>query len=215
MALAGVAAFLTWRGIYGVPFLMALSLGVCFAIAMLVTVRLWRNRDVAFQSHRLRIDGRLTRAGRIATLIALVFAGLTAHTAIVHWEYQRAQRAWERAAAVGPQDPAREPSLAECVEHLHRSLDLGLVMDTERTFMLARAQRYRRRYAEAEVAVRQSLALRPDLPPARFELAELMALQGRLEEGERLLRKLAAERPDFAPASARIAEIDAHRARGR
>ncbi|MGE3880946.1 MAG: 4Fe-4S binding protein [Planctomycetota bacterium] len=215
MAIVGFGAFFVWRGIYGVPFLLALSLGVCFAIAMLTVWRLVRGINVRFQNFTLRSQGRYTRHGVMAIGIAVVLLAVTVHTAFVHLEYLRAEQAWERAAAVGPQDASRETHLADCSSHLRRSLDMGFALDTERTFMLARAERYRRRYAEAESAVRQTLALRPDLPPARFELAELLAFQGRLEEGERILRALAAERPDFAPARARIAEIDAHRARGR
>lgn len=213
MVIAGAFAFSAFRGTYSIPFLMAISLGVLFAIATLTTWRLLRHDSVRFQNHELRTEGRFTRAGRVALLIAGSFILFTSHTSVVHFAHWRAEVAWDRSITLEPRSPEHDAALAECVEWFERSLAWGLFDDAERVFKLARVEHHQRRYAAAEQHARRALAIRPGDRFVMVELADLLALQGELEAGEALLREVLADRPDFEPALTRLRALEERRRR--
>ncbi|HTG34178.1 MAG TPA: 4Fe-4S binding protein [Thermoanaerobaculia bacterium] len=85
LAVAFVAAFVTFRGLYDlVPFLMALGLAGVLAYLILVAARLARVPHVRLRRMKLKRDGRLLPSGRgfIAALaLVVLFWG---HSAFVH-----------------------------------------------------------------------------------------------------------------------------------
>jgi polyferredoxin len=86
LLLAAVALATTqwvWRGAWfgeGIPFLMAVGLGVITAVFALLLVRLLVRPDVAFQHTVLKTQRRLTRAGRWALLLVGGWLAFTVHT---------------------------------------------------------------------------------------------------------------------------------------
>jgi Fe-S-cluster-containing hydrogenase component 2 len=100
--LAVVAVFTTqwvWRGAWfgeGVPFLLAVGLGVITAVFTLLSWRLLRRREVLFQHTPLKVGGVLSRAGRWAMVGLVAWLGLALHTWIVK---QKADAAFAAAQA--------------------------------------------------------------------------------------------------------------------
>ena len=85
LGVAFVAAFLTFRGLYGVvPFLLALGLAAVLAYPVLVAGRLARRPNVTLRRIALKRGGRLLPAGRgyLAALAAVAL--LWGHSAFVH-----------------------------------------------------------------------------------------------------------------------------------
>ncbi len=85
LAAAFVAAFLTFRGLYGVvPFLLALGVGAVLAYLVLVAARLAARPNVTLRRIALKRGGRLLPAGRgyLAALAAVAL--LWGHSAFVH-----------------------------------------------------------------------------------------------------------------------------------
>jgi polyferredoxin/tetratricopeptide (TPR) repeat protein len=85
LAAAFVAAFLTFRGLYGlIPFLLSLGLAGTLAYLVLVAARLERLPNVTLRRRGLKRGGRLLPAGW-GFLAALAVVGLFwAHSAFVH-----------------------------------------------------------------------------------------------------------------------------------
>ncbi len=101
LAVAFVAAFFTFRGLYGlVPFLMALGLAGVLAYGVLLAVRLVRQRDVQRQGWALKSDGRLLPAGKGFVVVALMIAVFWAHSAAVRAQGYLGDRAYRATAAL-------------------------------------------------------------------------------------------------------------------
>lgn len=104
-AVVFLVGLLVFRGLYGrVPFLMSLSLGGLLAWFTIATWRSLRAPHAAFGPWRLKMNGKWTRAGKVALpLAALVFAWV-GHSAWVRVHERRADQAFD--LAMGPQlDP--------------------------------------------------------------------------------------------------------------
>ena len=83
--------FFVFRGLYGVvPFLLALTLGVVFAVASVAAWRLVRRREFTFQSAVLKRDGRFTRAGLVAVALIALATAFVAHSVLVRHHDARA-----------------------------------------------------------------------------------------------------------------------------
>ncbi|MFO1054440.1 MAG: 4Fe-4S binding protein [Planctomycetota bacterium] len=215
MALAGLFAFFAFRGIYFVPFLMALTIGVLFAIVTLTIWRLVRRTDLTFQNHVLKVAGRLTGVGRLAVILGIVAVLFTLHTSVVQFMAWRGSVAADRVDRMEARDPERAAAIAEGVGWYTRSLSMGLFDDGGREFELAWLERQRLDYDAAERHVRRVLELLPGDPDASVFLADVVAIKGNLAEGEAILRALVAERPDFEPALMRLRQLEERRAQKR
>ncbi len=90
MAVVGIAALLTFRGLYGqIPLLLAMGMAAITAFLVLKTVRMVRDANVRLQNLQLKRGGRLTRSGlSFATIIAVFFV-FTAHSAAVQYNTWR------------------------------------------------------------------------------------------------------------------------------
>jgi len=84
LGLAFVAAFLVYRGLYGViPFLFSLAVAGIVAALFLATARLFYKPNLSVGQWRVRADGHLTGGGRwfVAGIVAL--ATLTVHSGFI------------------------------------------------------------------------------------------------------------------------------------
>lgn len=136
-------AFFALRGLYGLfPFLFALGLAACFAFLTLTTMRLASPRDLAVRRLQLRLEGRLTGAGRSLVALYTLSAALVLHSTVI-------QGAW-RLGEIGERHSAglRERVLA--------GADLPAVPERE-------AERARRALAHFERAERFGLSSQPGL----------------------------------------------------
>ncbi|MBI5851121.1 MAG: 4Fe-4S binding protein, partial [Planctomycetes bacterium] len=173
MFAVGWIGFFAFRGLYRlVPFLLAVTLGVFFAIAVVTTWRLLRRRDVRFQHHLLRTDGRLTRAGWSSIVLIGAFLALTAHSGVVRYVTWSGTSAAER--AMQAQDPAEgESYFTEAERLLVRAESLGLATDPEVMYTLALIAFRRGRAADAEARLLRTTEILPSFEIAYSPLAEL------------------------------------------
>jgi tetratricopeptide (TPR) repeat protein len=111
LAVAFVAAFFTFRGLYGlVPFLMALGLAGVLAYLVLVAGRLIRRPHVTLRRMALKRDGRLLPAGRGFFAALAVVALFWGHSAFVHAQAALGERDFSAADGLRAAflDPAAE-----------------------------------------------------------------------------------------------------------
>lgn len=189
LALAFVAAFLVYRGLYGViPFLLALGLAGILAVCAGAGLALVRRPSARFLGFGLKEAGRLTRAGRIfAALLALGLL-VSLHSAWIQWNVRRAGQAFEELRG------AREALLA----------------DPRRALEPSERARAERAADSARLALRHGL-LSP--PEQRLQLAWLALLAGSEQDFERELAAAAGAGVDPAALHYDLARF--HEARGR
>jgi NAD-dependent dihydropyrimidine dehydrogenase PreA subunit len=161
-ALLGLVAFVaaewTFRGAWfgeGVPFLMAVGLGVITAVLVLLGLRLLRRRDVTFQHTVLKQGGRWSGRGRLAFVFLTAWLLFTAHTFVGQRLNERATEATHepvRSAFYGSRrvEPA---SLEAAIVALDRTTSWALVADPAVLEKRALALRGLGRHAEAERAL--------------------------------------------------------------
>lgn len=211
-----VAAQWTFRGAWfgeGVPFLMAVGLGVITAVFTLLAWRLWRRREMTFQHTVLRRAGRLTRAGAWVAGGLAVWLAFTAHTFV-------AQRL-KADARDGAAEPLRmvlnlrQPMPAERLQAVHdrvdRALAWDLLDDPELLQIRGLLRRELGQHADAEQDLRAALAKFPRLEYAATALAIYRLRAGDLAEAERLARDVLTRHPDNPTARAIVQQLEQRR----
>jgi Flp pilus assembly protein TadD/ferredoxin len=124
LAVAFVAGFLTFRGLYGyVPFLMALGIAGVLAYLTLLTWQLAARPNVAFKGWRLKRGGRLRGAGYAFLAAMALVVAVWGHSAAVRYWIARGDRStgvaarWQGAVydlvAPRPRLPAADRRRAE------------------------------------------------------------------------------------------------------
>ena len=138
LAVAFVAAFLTFRGLYGqVPFLMSLGLAAVLAYLVLLGVRLATREHLASRRFPFKRGGRLLPAGRAFALTLAVLAAFWGHSALVRYHHAAGERAYLRTAPLrlAAADVSAEPTpltatervaVARALDHLESVEELGL-----------------------------------------------------------------------------------------
>jgi len=168
-----VLGVLAFRGLYhAVPLMLALGLGVLFALAVLLLVRLVRERDFRFQDVPLRAGGRLTRAGRTACALALALVLFTLHSSVVRASTRLGVLRIEQAQRSS--GPPRDELLERANVHLTRALRLGLIEDPEVEYRLGLVALASGRYPEARGRLERAIRGAPDMAGPRLSLAECL-----------------------------------------
>lgn len=168
-----VAVGLCFRRLYGlVPDLLAVTIGVIVALAVVVGWRLVRRRDLVVQHLTLKRDGQFTPRGAFYGLGAFVLVAFTVHSGLVQMHDRAAQHEFDRLRA-GSGDTA---TLESALAHLEWLDTYGLwtepQLDAGRARLLVRLERH----AEAEVALERAARRTGD----ETLLLELLDLQARL-----------------------------------
>jgi len=211
---AVVAVQWTFRGAWfgeGVPFLMAVGLGVITAVFAMLFLRLWWRRDVTFQRTPLKVEGRRTRAGTLALLLIGGWLAFTAHTFV-------GQRLREAAVAAA-QAPIRSKiyrprsfdaqAAAAALRGVERAASFALVTDPQLRELraLLRGSVDRHEAAEAELTELYADFGRLFFDESKMALANYFARRRRLDEAEALLLEVVTENPQNPAAPTLLAAV--------
>jgi len=225
----GVVATLAFRDLYnGPPLLMSVGLGGITAFLSLKLWQLVRQPGVRVQNLELKASGRIRRPGWVFAAATVLWLAFTSHSAFAQWH-----RSWGRhylnqtevSRADGLSGAYRgrrytdrhERAAAKALQHFSTADRWGLVGVVEVKLGLAWCSVLRGDLAQAAREAQAAIALAPDqpelkqnladieraadLPPAdRFALAELFASSGKLEEAAIEFAACVAAAPDSVPA---------------
>jgi len=127
------------------------------------------------------------------------------------WDWAGAQKAWQRALDLNPNDATTQAYYShflaimgradEAIPHIELALDLDPFNALFHS-LYAGILNYHRRYEDAVAAARTALAMQPDAPVAREQLNLALTAQGMHDE------KLAAQRERFAHDSELVAALE-------
>jgi len=165
-----LASLFIFRGLYHtVPFLMTLGIGCVLAYVAVLCFRLVRRTNVRFNNLRLKVDGDLTRSGRIFAAIALVLVVFVGHSAFVRNHEYHGDRAYERVIRSARAEPGDGFSrqLAGAIGHLEASHRWGLYRPAMLDEQLATLQLLAGSPEDAETYLRR---IRQRDPAAEHEL---------------------------------------------
>jgi len=193
-AVAVVAVQWTFRGAWfgeGVPFLMSVGLGAITAVFSMLFLRLLWRRDVSFQHTRMKQEGRLTGAGRLALLMIAGWLLFSAHTFVGQRLREGAVEvaaAPIRAKMYSPRAFNEQQAEAALVK-VEGAASFALMADPQLREMraLLRGSVGRHGDAEAELTALYDGFGRLFFPESKMALATYFVRNQRLDEAEALL----------------------------
>ena len=180
------------RGLYdAVPFLLTLALGAVFAYVAAMGLRLVRRPHARIGRFQLKLAGRVTTAGRVFGAGVVLLAGFLGHSGFIRYHEVLGARGYELFSTISHEHASvsRTALLASTIGHLETAGRWGLV----------RSPRQQRRLATLHMALGESLGdagrferavthfqaaleIEPDVAPARYNLAVLLAATGRRDD---------------------------------
>lgn len=194
---------MVFRGLYDqIPFLLSLALGTIVAYLAVVFLRLGYRPALQLNRWQLKLDGRLTRRGRIFAGGMAIFWLFTLHSGFVHYHAFQGHRLAAKAWASSPVD---EPVARQAVEHLNAAQRWGLIPTTriptalaDLHYQLAGACFKSARLQEAEEHLRATLTAGPTHFMAHYDLGMLLLEKGRQAQAVEHLRRATLLKPDLA-----------------
>ena len=229
VGIVGVVATLTFRDLYsGPPLLMSVGLGGITAFLSLKLWHLMRQPSARVQNLELKTAGRMRRPGWAFASLTVLWLMFTSHSAFAQWH-----RAWGRhylnqtevsradglsgAFKTRRYTDRHEHALAEAFRHFTLADRWGLAGIVEVKLGLAWCYLLRGDVSRAEREAGEAIALAPDRPELRqnladleraaappvedrFEHATMLAASGQLEEAGIEFQACVAIAPESAPA---------------
>jgi len=189
MAILFAAGIYAFRGLYGVvPLLLSIGLSVILAFVSVLTWRMLRRPNIAFQHHLLRIGGRFTKTG-IGALVAIVCLTLfVAHSTVVQVHAREGKRLL--IAAERSEGAEREAAMNESLQHLRAASAWGLIPVGSLHLEIGSILRAQGDLDGAEIEMRRALEIAPSMKTPRLELARILTSRGEYREALTLLEEL-------------------------
>ncbi len=183
LAVFGLALF-TWRGLYDrLPFLMSIALSAITAYTVITCLRIFRRPQLKLNRYRLRVDGRLTRAGRVFVVLSAVFLVFAGHSCFIQYHKWRGIGFFAAAEAVGGRDDAAKTARLQAMEksaaHFQICYRYGLFSTTDLEFKLGTLMLGLGRPDQAEDYLKMAVERSPMYPEARVKLAEALESNGK------------------------------------
>jgi len=212
MVLVGLAALLSFRGLYGyIPLLMSMGMAAIIAFVLLKTSHLLRNPNVRLQNLQLKRGGRTTGAGWGFLTVAAALSAFAIHSAAVQalvWDGQRRASAitlsdeiwssgsqwWEQTGDDQRSAILMTISRLEAANHLG-FLDSPAALDSLVPLYLAKND-----VVLAESAASLLVERDPDAPETHYRLAGVLRKSQKLAEAETRYRQSLSLDPAFFPA---------------
>jgi Flp pilus assembly protein TadD/polyferredoxin len=225
MALVGVAALLSYRGLYGkIPLLLAMGMAGITAFVGMKCVHLIRLPNVRLQNLSLKRGSRLSLAGWCFAAGAAVLFVFAVHSGAVRWEAMRGRQMLQGLAlgdAIWAEgyDWYAEASLGSrlgldgAIGRLERADEWGLAATPTVLTDLVWAYVARGRLEEAERRVRRVMAQSPDEPDPRRGLAAVLRKGGRVEEALAAYRAVLELDPGYSMARRELSGLLVSRGR--
>ena len=208
MALVFVAGVFAFRNLYGgVPFLLAVGLGVIAALAAIVGWRLVTRADLVFQNHILKSKGRMHGAGFAALVIVPLTLGFTAHSGFIQYNARQGDRLLRRTSQIERHSPEWSAAVSSAITHLARVDRWGLGDNAELHNKLGQLHIADDEHLQAERHLRWAISLDDSIITARMRLAEVLIVADRYPEAIDILKEIFEREPLHNDAGRRLAII--------
>lgn len=212
MAVVFVVCLATFRGLYGlVPFLTSLAIGGMLAYGAVLAVRLVRRDNLRFNAFQLKLRGRVTRAGVVFGLGAVLMTLFVGHSAVVRASAEQGERALDRATMLQKHGNAAAavPLAREARTHLERCERWGLTSSGGHHARLASACWIAGDGPAAERQYHLAVDQDPDDHQSRLFLAASLGNRGRHDLAEPHLRAVTSARERSEKDAAHFASLRA------
>jgi ferredoxin len=199
MAAVFIAALLIFRGLYDViPFLLTLGIGGMLAYAVVLSLRLFRLRDVRLNVMQLKRGGRLTSAGVAFAAVMLGILAATAHSGVIRYHEASAKRGMEALAIqINQQQPlAGSTLLRKVIDHLKFGERWGLTHSPKSAEQFATAYLWNDQPLQAEPYVQQILQDNPGRHDWRITFAAILLMRRQPEQAQIALQEVLARTRD-------------------
>ncbi len=198
-----VVLLVVFRGLYDqIPFLLSIALGAIGSYLAVVCVRLVQRPALQLNRWQLKLDGRLTRRGRIFAGGMAIFWLFTLHSGFVHYHAFQGHRltAWALSS-----DLIDEPTAQRALNHLNTAQQWGFIPTTriptalaDVHYQLAGLSFKSNRIEDAERHLRETLEVEPRHYMAHYDLGALLLKKDYRDAAVEHLRRATELKPDFA-----------------
>lgn len=219
MVAVGIAALLSFRGLYGrVPLLLSMGLSVMTAFVALKLARMFASANVRFQNLQLRRGNRWTPAGATFVAFSVALLLLVAQSGFIQYNVRQGRRGlaslhlpdsvwfsgnrwWDGA------DPTTRASAERAIDHLELANRIGLTDTPAALQDLVWLQLAKGDLDRAESTVRRLVEIGPSEPDFQRGLAGVLRRRGRLDESEERYRQALDIDPHFDRARSELAAM--------
>lgn len=191
LALSTFVFITIFRGLYDtIPFLLAIAMGIIFAVMLILLFRLFRGEYVRFGHLILKRPHGITGWGKVFSGGMTILLILTVHSAYVHTHAYLGERTYNSLLKAQQQSslaPANADPVAvnEAFDHLYKADELGLLHPASLHRELAALSILKNDQASALKYLEEMLAQLPNDVEARVKYGKLLLLQGKTEEAFR------------------------------
>ncbi len=212
MVVVGVAALLSYRGLYNqVPLLLAMATACITGYATVLLLRQARLANVRLQNLQLRRGASVTRVGTVSNVIFVALLVLTCHSGLVQFQVWRG-RSLFRAARVGDVVWAAENTwwqeasdeqrdrVEAGLGYLERADAWGLMATPEALSDLVWLHLAKGDDDRAESVIGRLIDLDPDQPEPYRSLGDVMRKMDRLDDAQRWYHHALTLEPGYVPA---------------
>ncbi len=206
LALAFVAAFFAFRGLYGrVPFLMTLAVAGCLAFLFLRTVEMFTKSKVSIPPFGLKDQGKTTASGKVFLALMVGVLGFWAHSGWIRFNDWQSKQAYEPLIPVRDTWFTRErvevtPELRATAEEVIRQADHVIQEGLWETPRVRVERGWAHMILGHEDEFMSDLAIASELAPrdvnSLVERGHLLRTKGRSQDAVPLYREAALRDPD-------------------
>ncbi|MFT4841387.1 MAG: polyferredoxin [Planctomycetota bacterium] len=220
-SVALVAVQWTFRGAWfgeGVPFLMAVGLGVITAVFVMLLLRLFLNKDVTFQHTVLKKAGQRSTAGWVTTALLIGWVLFSGHTLVGHRLRDPAIESAREPLQVAFYSRGGDPEVTKKVlADVEAAASWSLMPDPQLREVRAMMRGAVGRHEEAEAELTdmfESYGGKLFYPEAKMALAQYFGLLGtRYDEAEALLIEVSKDNPSNSVAPRLLQRVRVKKAR--
>jgi polyferredoxin len=220
-SVALVAVQWTFRGAWfgeGVPFLMAVGLGVITAVFVMLLLRLFLNKDVTFQHTVLKKAGQRSTAGWVTTALLIGWVLFSGHTLVGHSLRDPAIENAREPLQVAFYSRGGDPEVTKKVlADVEAAASWSLMPDPQLREVRAMMRGAVGRHEEAEAELTdmfESYGGKLFYPEAKMALAQYFGLLGtRYDEAEALLIEVSMDNPSNPVAPRLLQRVRVKKAR--
>lgn len=195
LAFSILVLFLIFRGLYDkIPFLLAITLAVCFSFVFLIMMRLIRLEFIGFSNYILKQHNKITFHGKIFAACSIIIISLVLHSGFIHYHAYQGKKTYEYLMLLENNKiiiPKNKQEILNKIEtgliHLEKAEKYG-IYDSDKLFrQLVSLYIYKKNYFRAELLIREILLEHPEDMEARLRLAKILL---KINKKEQALREL-------------------------
>jgi tetratricopeptide (TPR) repeat protein/polyferredoxin len=176
IAVSFIVCILIFRGLYDtIPFLLSVGISIGSSFLVVLSIRMVKKMSVSINNLRLKISNKVTTAGYVFILFALLFYAFTIHSAVVHYHSFVGQLAYNELLVtnengIAVDSDSRQEKIDKALYHFEQAYALGLMKPVSLRKQMASLYLVKKETGKAEKQLKAILSADPNDIESRYRL---------------------------------------------